>query len=659
VLASDEALTVQWWLDALAHPGGRASRATASTPVFGWSASRLAALADEDPVAVEAWDHWTASLATWRDLLRRDGLHRALRQALHDTDAFARLLGRQDGARRLTNLMHVAELVHAAGSRERLGLDGLRRWLRTRRAADDLDREERELRLEREDDAVQIMTIHRSKGLEFPVCVVPFLWDARTQERGIDALVVPDEDDPAQRVLDVRPDKTDPVKAERLERWRREEHEESLRLMYVALTRAKHRLMLYGGPAKAVERSPLGWALGRVGAVAPEDAAAVDRGAEDLAALAGISVGAVDESRARTWAGSAPEQGPVEVGVAPFSRPALEPTWRRHSYSALARFAGHEAIEDALRGVDRDDPTQVDPRVGMEVGEGPSAGPEPVPLASFPGGTDAGVALHAILEHLAFDRALQDPTHAPEVVQAWLGRSGFDTSAWVEPVAHGMRAAVDTPLGGSLGALRLADVPKAARLDELRFDLPLAGGLAHGRIGVPDVAVDAIVAALQTRRGDPAIPEAWLDALGGLRGRQLSGFLTGAIDLVFRAPSGPAAGTWWVVDHKSNKVAPASDGALYPGAFSQDRLRTEMALHHYFLQYHLYLVALHRYLRWRIPDYDYDRHIGGAAYLFIRGMIGPDTPREAGATHGVYIDRPPREVIEAIDAAFGPIGGRS
>jgi exodeoxyribonuclease V beta subunit len=190
--------------------------------------------------------------------------------------------------------------------------------------------------------------------------------------------------------------------------------------------------------------------------------------------------------------------------------------------------------------------------------------------------------------------------------------------------------AASKPYAAGDGPLRLADVGVADRLTELRFELPLCGGLdARGGALTPA----SLAAALRDHPGG-TMPADYADRVASLGFGALRGFLTGAVDLVVRQGD-----RWYVVDYKSNRLGPSADDYDAPATAA------EMGAAHYYLQYHLYVLALHRYLAWRMPDYDYDRNFGGVLYLFLRGMRPAD-----GAARGVHFDRPPRERVEALDA---------
>jgi exodeoxyribonuclease V beta subunit len=206
-------------------------------------------------------------------------------------------------------------------------------------------------------------------------------------------------------------------------------------------------------------------------------------------------------------------------------------------------------------------------------------------------------------------------------------------------VAAGLRAAIETPLGPLLAGRRLRDVGRADRLDELDFEFPLAGGdTPAGRLA-PEAVGEVLRAHLPA--GDPLAGYAQRLGDPALR-RGLRGYVTGSIDLVVRSGERFA-----IVDYKTNRLA-APGEALTAWHHRPAALAAEMERAHYGLQALLYTVALHRYLRWRLPGYAADRHLAGVLYLFLRGMTGPDTPLVGGAPCGVFAWRPPGALVEAL-----------
>ena len=702
VLASDAARELELWLAALASPGyDRPARAAATTRLFGYGSDLLLGVEANDPEQLDIWSAWLGRLAAWRLCFEQGGILRALGRAMDDEkeDVAGNLLRRPDGERRLTNLLHVAELLHTAQAQERLGLAGLLAWLRRQRQDARIDAELAELRLERDDAAVRVLTAHKAKGLEFRVVFVPFAWTER-KAASDDLIRCAHPDDPTQRVIDLRVDNR--VSAERKAR---DDRREAVRLLYVALTRARHRCVLYTGHINELQFSPLAPALhGEVtdDTELPDGVEASDRlavgllraaGARSvlLADLQGLVAASADEQgeptialspclppAQRRWAGQ--DEAVDELLVRDFMRTGIVGFWRRHSYSALQ--PGRRQLEpldpQELEGVDHDadDPT-AEPAEGVtaavvQAADGAAAPTyelaedEPlIPLADFPAGAHAGTFLHEVFEDIDFRDA--DPEAepvAPErtlaaVLAIKLEEHGFDADDWTERLLAALGEILRTPLGGPLGQTRLCDIAPEVRFDELRFDFPLAGGDAYRpRTAAGPVARDAIADALRTRLR----PDGRSDNEAALRGgylnelatpQRLAGFMTGSIDLIFRHPV-DGVEKWWLVDYKSNRLDPQRQGRYCRRFYDRPGLRYAMEQHHYPLQYHIYAAALDRYLRWRLGPERYrpETHFGGAYYLFLRGMVGTATALEGGLRHGCFFDRPPDTAIDALQRAF-------
>ena len=687
VFASDEARELQLWLEALAAPGRDGpARAAASSRLFGRTATQLLALEAEDPDAIKAWDVWLARLARWREQLADRGFLTTLRAAMSVEDVPRTLLSRQGGERRLTNLNHVAELLHAAEVADRLHLSGLLSWLQQRRGAAEAESEEAELRLDRDDEAVTVLTMHKCKGLQYPIVFAPFLWGARVPKADDAAHIVPSEDDPAHRLMHLRADDQDTLARARLE-----SRKEALRLLYVAVTRAKHRCVLYTGHVNLLENAPLAAALhGEPGDVYADR---LEAGAEraqagpltlwsDLRILSDgsasglpdgaptIAVSPCEPATGLRWVAKTGGAGALQTRE--FLRGGLDRLWRRYSYTALTsgKHASYATIEPQQpEGVDVDAEDE-------SAGPAEDTGPNPfaprydlpdevesVPLAAFPAGADAGTFLHEIYELADFRLAdpAGDPAACRRVLCALLDevlpQHGFEPERWRELLADGLTETLRTPLGGPLGAVRLCDVPRSARFDELRFDFPIAGGDQHGGPRHRSrVRSEQLIDALLLRPADDRMRAPYLEGLRGLKLGHLAGFMTGSIDLVFRHAVGEQQ-RWFVADYKSNRLDPQRQRRHPEQHFGHEGMRYEMEQHHYFLQYHIYSLALHRYLRWRLgaDTYDYERDFGGVYYLFIRGMTGAETPRDGERVNGCFHDRPPWVVIDALDRAFDAV----
>ena len=237
--------------------------------------------------------------------------------------------------------------------------------------------------------------------------------------------------------------------------------------------------------------------------------------------------------------------------------------------------------------------------------------PEPVLTPhQFPRGASPGTFLHSLFEELDFTQPV-----STEWVLKMLQSGGFEEK-WQPVLTDWITAILQAPLtqqGMSLSQLTAKD-----KQVEMEFYLPIASPLKAD-------ALDALI-----REYDPLSA-----GCPPLNFRQVQGMLKGFIDLVFRHE-----GRYYLLDYKSNWLGDSSD------AYTQDAMAAAMQQHRYDLQYQLYTLALHRYLRHRIADYRYDDHFGGVIYLFLRGVDATDP------NSGIFSTRPDAALIEKMDELF-------
>jgi exodeoxyribonuclease V beta subunit len=625
-------------LEALERPESLPrARAAALTAFAGWTTEEIADAPDD------RWAELQQALHGWAGVLRAAGVATLMEAVTQQARLPERLLSVTGGERELTDLRHVAELLHAAAVDGRLGITALAGWLRRRMASDERDAgaEDRARRLESDAEAVQVLTIHRSKGLEFGVVYCPFLWDPFWISDEPSPAIYHDATRSDARTIDVSLDPRDASFAAHSAQDRAEQRGEELRLAYVALTRAKHQAVVWWASTFNSRESALGRLVleprpgdERRGPGAEETAAEARERFAALVARAPEAIGlerSLVDARAR-W--SPATSGPAELEAAVFDR-ALDERWRRSSYSSITAGAYEARVaSEAEEAVGSDDAAAEAPLPGADAAD--VAASAVVALAEAPAGTRFGTFVHAVLE--ATDFAAPDLATAVglEIAEAQRRRP-LDAG---DPIilADGLRAAIETPLGPLLGERRLADLGARDRLDELTFELPLAGG--DDPSGV--LTLDAIAATLRAfvDADDPLA--GYAERLGDpMLKADLRGYLTGTIDLVARWDDG----TYAIVDYKTNRLA-APGEPLTAAHHRPSLLAEEMRRSHYALQALLYGVALRRYLRWRAPG-TADAPIA-VAYLFLRGMLGPDTPREDGAPCGVFAWQPPDGLLEAL-----------
>jgi exodeoxyribonuclease V beta subunit len=476
---------------------------------------------------------------------------------------------------------------------ERQGIAGLLGWLAEKRRAPAKGNEAELLRLESDENLVKLFTVHAAKGLEFPLVFCPFAWDGGFRTGKDDVVAFHDPADNYSPVIDFGSAARDAARPQAT----REDRAESLRLLYVALTRAKYRCsMVWGDVNGAAEAAPA-WLLHRRGAADEPQLAGMSA---DLARLAQESGGRIrvmplpDASLASALVRR--EETPPEPprrfdGVVRDTRSVTSFTALAHGRSVEAPdydAAEREPLAESVKGRD---------------------------IFAFPRGAQAGRCIHAIFENVDFARAKR-PQIDGVVAQA-LKAHGFE-AVWAPAVAGMVESVLSTPLDGS--GMRLSQVARERRLDELEFYYPI-----HR---LADAPLRSILTA-------HAFPDEIRERIGALTFDRMDGYMRGFIDLVFEH-----GGRYYLIDYKSNWLGPT------PDAYNDVELARAMGREAYYLQYLVYCVALHRYLATRLDAYSYASHFGGVRYLFVRAM------REDRGTRGVYIDRPAESLVGALDAYF-------
>ncbi|MBN9094394.1 exodeoxyribonuclease V subunit beta [Pandoraea pnomenusa] len=633
VFASEEAETLLRVLRAVESPGDvRALRSALATELFGLDATALYRMQTSEASDAEAIA-WIERLQRYRQLWADRGFSAMWRTLMRELGLAARLVAQPGGERRLTNFMHLAELAQARWA-EQPGMPALLRWLASQRNAG--GGEEAQLRLESDQNLVQIVTVHKSKGLEYGVVFCPFLWDGAVRDGGgLDGLEYHDGPTAVIDFTDAA-GKGSPAAAA----LRQEQSAEQARLLYVALTRAVYRCYLAAGiysSRRSVKEScggMLNWlAAGQGIAFDAWIASTIDtdeRVQTIRAAWKSLIGGPLDvvplpigdalDAATRV----APPMAP-ELATRTSTR-ALREAWRIGSFSGL--LAGMHAGPQ-LGGGQLSAPERTRPDYDAQANAGPTfvlppegddVWPPSDDILRFPRGPAAGESLHRVFELADFQSRAQWPHAVSRALRERPpGRGAESNDTWR---AMMMNMLADTLATSLRPGMQLADVSLAERLTEMEFTYPADAvplealrGLLR-QFGYPDLPLDATV---------------------------LRGYLKGFIDLVFRH-----GGQWWILDWKSNYLGTA------PENYGSEGLREAMAEHGYHLQYLLYTLALHRYLRRRLPDYDYDRDMGGSLYLFVRGvrpdwanahLAGDDVP-------GVFFDKPSLDMVNALDRLF-------
>ncbi|MDP2004108.1 MAG: exodeoxyribonuclease V subunit beta [Rubrivivax sp.] len=618
VFATEEARDLWRLLQAVAAPRDvRLARAALATALLGLPMEELVVLASDDAC-------FDARCEVLRELgvcWQAQGVLAMVRRALHRFGLPARWLAGGDGERRLTNVLHLAELLQAA-SVQVDGEQALLRWMSQQLSDAAAGQgggpgagDEQVLRLESDADLVKVVTVHKSKGLEYPLVFLPFPAHFRAVVKDARAFAyLPDAQ--GRRQLELSPTAEQTAAADK------ERQREDLRLLYVALTRARHSLWVGVAAVKDGKRSACGWHRSAIGyLLSGPETRAPDALARDVMALsaagAGIEVRSPDLAEGHTLPAVTPLRARGELPAlapAPRYEAHFDRLWSITSYSAL--------VKDATRGtyagtidLPPDAPARLlrDDEPADAEGEADAKGLSDAPWHRFPRGAFAGNFLHEQLEWLAGEGFALEASAPLQLAllrrcerQGW-GHRGEDVVAWLRRVCSTPLRAVGVALSG-LGTA----------LPEMEFWFPSDGLRAR--------AVDALCRQhILPGRARPELPE-----------RLLSGMLMGFADLVFEH-----GGRYGVLDYKSNALG-ARDGDYTDAAMGAAVLE-----HRYDVQAVIYLLALHKLLKLRLGRaYAPAEHLHGADYLFLRGVGSPDG--------GCFHLAPSVSLIEALDALLVP-----
>lgn len=610
VYETPQATEIYRWLMACANPtDDRLLKAALSTASLGLDFPALEALHRDDT----AWESRLLQFQGYQVLWRQQGVLPMIRRILIDFHCPQRLLGQeadlrgQSGERILTDLLHLAELLQQA-SFTLEGEHALIRFLAEHIQQPRGGTDDKQLRLESDAHLIQVVTIHKSKGLEYPVVMLPFICATRPTKDSDVPLTWHDDDGVPH--ISLTPDE------DGLARSDEERLGEDLRKLYVALTRARHHTWLGLAPLDTLGVSAMGHLMGLKDTPPTafmQGVQAFAQGQPDLL---------VQQARAVTFTRFQAAVSTTDPGQACRPRRAAREHWWISSYSGLPiggqRTPGASWTEDSAQAENWLEGQLERPLPDTRSSQAPRARLSH-PMHQFPKGAQPGTFLHDLLEWCA-RAGFQTVLKQPDALRAWITQRcvAHRWTAWVDPLCDWLPQLLTTPLPVDGGALRLCEVDTARAEMEFWIETQQLDLQALD---------DAVVAHTLSGRPRPRLaPDS------------LTGMLKGFMDLVFEHD-----GRYYVADYKSNWLGEDES------AYTPQAMEAAIRANRYDLQYVLYLFALHRLLQSRLPDYDYDCHVGGAVYLFVRGIAAP--------TAGVHFERPPLALMHTLDQLFSGQGG--
>ena len=564
-----------------------------------------------------AWEDCVSMISRYYALWLNKGFVPMVRTLMSENKVQERLMSYFQGERRITNILHLVELIHEEEIREKHSPNKLCAWLFNKINDNKSATDEELLRLETDDNAVRIMTIHKSKGLEFPIVFCPFSWASSEipANRKNSPLLFHDSGRDFSATLALGQEAIHDHKTEA----EKESLAENIRLLYVALTRAKMLCYCVWGPFRGAETSALAYILHGKGINAP----LVQNLSAKLKSLSDDQI----FSELRSISEISPK-GAFKIEILPdkeptpleaesktfdalilreFTRPVPGP-WKIASFSSLSYHYNDKTLlnPELMDSLDSDtliSEKPSDPVFSLNKPEG---------IFAFPKGALSGVFLHDVLEHTDFTNIGSPKT--TNVILDTLAAHGFDLS-WKPTIEHMLKNLVSVQLFPENNALRLCNIPRSDCLHELEFYFPLDLISSNDINSIVSNAHKGIEHAFQ-----------------GLQFKPVQGYMKGFMDLVFTYNC-----KYYLIDWKSNFLGNSIED------YSVAKITEVMHEQCYNFQYHIYITALHMYLLTRMVNYDYDKHFGGVLYIFLRGVDA-----EKGPEYGVFFDRPSIQTIKRL-----------
>ena len=633
IFDSDEAMEMERVLSGIAEPGNeRKLKAALVTRILGVSAQEL----DSADNMVQGLETWITKFREYFKIWNNHGFIRMFRLFMTQEGVKNRILSLDDGERRLTNLLHISEILHKESEDKNAGMTSLIKWLSEQRDPSTPRLEEHQLRLESDEIAVKIITIHKSKGLEFPIVFCPFCWESsQVKDREV---VFHDINSNRSITFDIGSDDID----DHIALTQNELLAENLRLLYVALTRAKELCYLVWGRINKAETSAMAYLLHDL--LHDKNIEKTD----DIVAELKKHFNRLndDEIFADLKRISDKSNGAIELSLLPSEndlkyKPLIEKEenllcrkfkgkidrkWKISSYSSLVydKIQDHELPDHDSIYLSKSKTTDnyIDFQNFSRQFE-QADDTEKNDIFSFPKGAKPGIFFHDIFENIDFKQDLAEIKGS--LITDKLHEYGFDLK-WKNVVCDMINNVISTPLFADRKNFLLSSISGKDRINEMEFYFPLK------------TVTPKKIRKIFSDYGGINIPGEFPLHMERLSFSPSKGFMKGYIDMIFRYND-----KFYLVDWKSNYLGNNT------GDYRKDSIDRIMSEDLYILQYHIYLLALHQYLRLHLPEYSYESDFGGVLYLFLRGI-----DKKQGPEFGIYRDIPSPDLIYALEREMIP-----
>ncbi len=613
VFHTHEAREIQKIMKAVAAPMQSTGLNSAlASDVIGLEGSQILELLEINAKRVNYEEH-IALFSNYREIWAGKGFMSMFRKLMADYEVRQKLLRLPGGERKLTNILHLAELIHAKEMKDKPGINSMLSWLEQQRQSEE-QQEEHELRLERDDEAVQISTVFKSKGLQYPIVFCPFMWQRSAVTAGDTVSYHLNN----ELLLDLGSEEQLLVGREKAQ----QEHlADLMRLLYVAMTRAQNRCYVVCGRIGKSSVNGLDYIFS--GGISRDKL---------LTHELMMRISKLDGNQYLEMVRQCLEEKPITLqlsGENPLQAFSYHPQIIQQSkelqcrdYPAKNRWTKEWGIASYSKITAGGLPFHQDDLLLADEGVDPAvkvADSDDETFFAFPGGRVAGTCIHSVFEKIDFNKLTNESLESAirqSLVKFGLTdqeSEGDQASSNIVRMEKMIRRVLSSPLVAGNKTIFLNQIETQNKLVELEFHF------AMSRL-TPKSLQNLVSGSISLR-----------DRLELLNFMPINGYMHGFIDLVFKVGE-----RFYIIDWKSNNL-----GSSYRN-YQADKLAATMTEHLYDLQYYIYTVALNLYLEKRLPDYSYKKHFGGVFYLFVRGMH-PELPG-----NGVFYDLPSEQLISNL-----------
>jgi len=593
IVDTDEMSEIKLILNAVNNYRDRKSVVTAlSTEIWGYNAENILSITTDENI----FNSILYRLQEYRHIWDKYGFISFFKIFLTRENIHSNIFSLNKSRRRMTNINHIAEILHNTAVRYSLGINGLMKFIE--QDINDEKKDSFEIRIETDSESIKILTIHKSKGLQFPIVFMPFLYK---KPRDNDAIVFHKDNQIFMDISEGLYEEDEYMKNINISDY--ETAAENLRLLYVALTRAEYRTYIGWAKTDGLKNTPLAYLIHCKSDITPDTFTAVVKNFKieysdiinDLNILYNKSGGTISflpAHNGENYPFDARDSKPPDFKIRE-NHVTITQSFQINSFTSIVH-SDNEFRQTALSSAS-------------------SLTDNALTYDDLKTGALSGIFIHSIMQNCDFHNLTHDVLEKLIIETA---EKYFIKNINVEKIRETILNITTGKIISKCDKISLNNIQKNNIIKETEF-----------HFSVDSINYSLIKSLLSEYYGYVDFPDNQNIAS--------SGFMKGVIDAVIENN-----GKFYIIDWKSNFLGNSIKD------YGESNIIEQMRNNFYHLQYLIYLVAVNRYLANILPDYNYENSFGGIFYIFIRGF------NEKSGT-GVFYDLPEYDIVRKMELALG------